>query len=295
MNKKDKTKNIGKICTGIIAFILIIIGIYIVSNNFSREASSNDVTQYNLIGKEIKLTSKLKKDIYNKVMEDVVGDLKTPSTAVFPKMKDWNISVNSNNVIEVKTYVDSQNSYGATLRANIEQHYILTDKDKYMCIYKEFNDETEFDITEETKYKRFINKEVFDFQMEDFIEKCKQSTIYGSLIDYKYNKNSQNLEINVLVKDLKNEYFAYESYMKGVIASYIDQCICIPTVTTKLNIKNEKEEIIATVNNINLEFLLNDWYILWNLDIMDNTDGTDLQEKLKDRLWISEELNNNDI
>ena len=54
--------------------------------------------------------------------------------------------------------------------------------------------------------------------------------------------------------------------------------------------KNEKDEIIATVNNINLEFLLNDWYTLWNMGIMNNTDGTNLEEKLKDKLWLSNEV-----
>lgn len=292
MSKHSKNiLNNWKLWVAVLAIVgLIAISVIAVYENKIENVSSNTSTKYAMIGKKINLTNKIKKEMYEKVKKDITDSLKTPSTAIFPKMNDWHIEVNYNNVIEVKSYVDSQNSYGAMLRANFEQQYIITNKNEYLCIYKEFNNDTEFDITEKTEYKRFINEEVFDFQMEDFIEKCKQSTIYGSLIDYNYNKNSQNLEINVLVKDLKNEYFAYESYAKGVIASYIDQCICIPTVTTKLNIKNEKDEIIATVNNINLEFLLNDWYTLWNMGIMNNTDGTNLEEKLKDKLWLSNEV-----
>ena len=242
MSKHSKNiLNNWKLWVAVLAIVgLIAISVIAVYENKIENVSSNTSTKYAMIGKKINLTNKIKKEMYEKVKKDITDSLKTPSTAIFPKMNDWHIEVNYNNVIEVKSYVDSQNSYGAMLRANFEQQYIITNKNEYLCIYKEFNNDTEFDITEKTEYKRFINEEVFDFQMEDFIEKCKQSTIYGSLIDYNYNKNSQNLEINVLVKDLKNEYFAYESYAKGVIASYIDQCICIPTVTTKLNIKMKK-------------------------------------------------------
>ena len=269
---------------------LISISVIAVYENQTENVSSNTSSEYTMIGKKINLTNKMKKEMYEKVKKDITDSLKTPSTATFPKMKDWNIDVNYNNVIEVKSYVDSQNSYGAMLRADFEQKYIITNKNEYLCIYKEFNNETEFDITEKTEYKRFINEEVFEFQMKDFIQKSKDSTIYGSLIDYNFNKENQNLEINILVKKIDSPYFNYRSYIDGVICAYIDQCICIPTVVTTLNIKDERNEILATVKDINLEFLLNDWYTLWNLGVMNNTDGTDLEEKLKDRLWINNEV-----
>lgn len=273
----------------LVSISLIVLIVYCI-NTKTKEVNSSIVERYPMIGKEIKLNIRLKKEIYEKVKKDITNDLKSPSSAIFPDMKDWNIRVDSNNVIEVSSYVDSQNGYGAMLRADFEQKYVLLNKDEYTCIYKEFNNETEFDITENTEYKKFINEQVYDFQMEEFIEKCKNATIYGSLIDYNYNRDSQNLEINLLVRDLKNEYFNYESYMKGVIASYIDQCICIPTINTKLNIKNEEGEVIAKVTDIDIDFLLNNWYTLWDLGIMNNTDGTELEEKLQDKLWISDKL-----
>lgn len=291
MKKSGKSivKN-WKLWIGVIIGIVVIVGIIIGIENSSKEVNSNVETQYNSLGKEIRLTNKLKKDMYNKVKQDIIGNLKTPSTAIFPDMKDWNIDVNSDNVIEVKSYVDSQNSYGAMLRANFKQKYIYFDKDEYICIYKDFNSENEFDITENTEYKRFINKEINDTQMEDFIDKSKDATIYGNLIDYNFNKENQNLEINVLIKKIDSPYFDYKSYINSVICAYINQCICIPTITTKLNVKNEKNEILATVSDINIEFLLNDWYILWDMGIMNNTDGTNLEEKLKERLWIKSEI-----
>lgn len=292
MSKHSKNiLNDWKLWVAVLAIVgLISISIIAVYENKTENVSSNTSTEYAMIGKKINLTNKIKKEMYEKVKKDITDSLKTPSTAIFPKMNDWHIDVNYNNVIEVKSYVDSQNSYGAMLRADFEQKYIITNKNEYICIYKEFNNETEFDITEKTEYKRFINEEVFEFQIKDFIEKSKDSTIYGSLIDYKFNKENQNLEINILVKKIDSPYFNYRSYINGVICAYIDQCICIPTVVTTLNIKDEKNEILATVNDINLEFLLNDWYTLWHLGIINNTDGTNLEEKLKDKLWISSEI-----
>lgn len=285
-NNEKSTKNWKLLVVFLIIILILLATVWIL--NKSKETNSEAISKYNFIGEEIKLTKNMKQIIYEKVKKDIRDSLKTPSTAVFPELKEWNIDVNSNNVIEVKSYVDSQNSFGAMLRANFEQRYILFNKDNYVCIYKEFNDETEFDITEKTEYKKFINEKVYDFQMEEFIEKSKNATIYGNLTDYNYNKENQSLEINLVVKKIDSPYFDYRNYLNNVICAYINQCICIPTVTTKLNIKNEENETIATVDNIDLDFLLNDWYTLWDLGIMNNTDGTDLEEKLKDRLWILE-------
>ena len=286
MEKKLKS---WKLWVGIIVVILIVLGIVFINNSGQ---SINTSTKCNKIGKEIKLSNNIRKELYETVKKDITNNLKTPSTAIFPKMKEWNIRVDSNNVIEVNSYVDSQNSFGAMLRTNFKQRYIPINEDEYLCIYKEFNNETEFDITGKTEYKRFINEKVYDFQMEEFIEKSKNATIYGSLTDYNYNKENQSLEIDVLVKKIDSPYFDYRNSLNNVICAYINQCICIPTVTTKLNIKNEENETIATVDNIDLDFLLNDWYTLWNLGVINNTDGTNLEEKLKDRLWISKEISN---
>ena len=285
-NNEKNTKNWKLLVVFLIIILILLATVWIL--NKSKETHSEAISKYNFIGEEIKLTKNMKQIIYEKVKKDIMDSLKTPSTAVFPEFKEWNIDVNSNNVVEVKSYVDSQNSFGAMLRANFEQKYILFNKDNYVCIYKEFNNETDFDITEKTEYKKFINEKVYDFQMEEFIEKSKNATIYGNLTDYNYNKENQSLEINLVVKKIDSPYFDYRNSLNNVICAYINQCICIPTVTTKLNIKNEENETIATVDNIDLDFLLNDWYTLWNLGIMNNTDGTDLEEKLKDRLWTLE-------
>ena len=113
--------------------ILVIVGLIFISaiafyQNQTKNVSSNIISNYEMVGKSIKMTNKIKKDMYKKVKRDITDSLKTPSTAVFPNMKDWKIYVDSNNVIEVKAYVDSQNSYGAMLRAEFEQHYIVTIK-----------------------------------------------------------------------------------------------------------------------------------------------------------------------
>lgn len=288
-----KDKKVQIIIIIVIALIAIILA-WGISKTLETDTVSSEIGQYDMIGKEIKLTNKIKKDMYEKVKKDILEDLKTPSTAVFPKMKDWKIEVN-HNIIEVKSHVDSQNGYGAMLRADFEQDYILLNKDEYFCIYKEFDDEIKFYIAEKTICNAFVNEEIDDDMMEAFMTTIPTATRYANLIDYSYSKENKDLEVNLQMKNLDNRYFSYRTYIDDTISSFIDQCISIPTVTTKLNIKNEKEEIVATVKNINLEFLLNDWYTLWNLGVMNNTDETNLEEKLKDKLWIAEELNNSNI
>lgn len=276
--------------------ILVIVGLIFISaiafyQNQTKNVSSNIISNYEMVGKSIKMTNKIKKDMYKKVKRDITDSLKTPSTAVFPNMKDWKIYVDSNNVIEVKAYVDSQNSYGAMLRAEFEQHYIVTNKNQYICIYKEFDDDIEFDITENTQYRKFVNKKVSDTQMQDFIEKIKNITDWGEMIDYKFNRLDQSLEINLLVETQESKYRTYKDYVQLVICEYVTQCICIPTVKTKLNIRNEKGELVAKVDSVDLKFLIGEGHIKWDSEIMEYSNEEYAKENLKDRVWFSDEIN----
>ena len=287
MEKKLKS---WKLWVGIIVVILIVLGIVFINNSGQ---SINTSTKCNKIGKEIKLSNNIRKELYEKVKKDITDSLKTPSTAVFPKMKEWNIRVNSNNVIEVKSYVDSQNSFGAMLRADFEQKYIILNKDDYLCIYKEFNNETEFDISERTENKKIINKNITESKINDFITKTKENqynTLYDKFIDYTFDEKTQQLEWNIEVTSQSNGDLKNNCYLE--LTSAIDECICIPTVKTTINAyfyEEGKPHKIATVKDIDFDFMIKRWNILCDMGINSNHLTTNLEEELAEKL-IQEDI-----
>lgn len=285
MSKQNKRK----LLLVILVAILIIIGIFFI-NDIAQSVNANAQSK---IGKEIKLSNSIKKELYEKVKKDITDSLKTPSTAVFPKMKEWNIRVNSNNVIEVKSYVDSQNSFGAMLRADFEQKYIILNKDDYLCIYKEFNNETEFDISERTENKKIINKNITESKINDFITKTKENqynTLYDKFIDYTFDEKTQQLEWNIEVTSQSNGDLKNNCYLE--LTSAIDECICIPTVKTTINAyfyEEGKPHKIATVKDIDFDFMIKRWNILCDMGINSNHLTTNLEEELAEKL-IQEDI-----
>lgn len=285
MSKQNKRK----LLLVILVAILIIIGIFFI-NDIAQSVNANAQSK---IGKEIKLSNSMKKELYEKVKKDITDSLKTPSTAVFPKMKEWNIRVDSNNVIEVKSYVDSQNSFGAMMRADFEQKYIMLNKDDYLCIYKEFNNETEFDISERTENKKIINKNITESKINDFITKTKENqynTLYDKFIDYTFDEKTQQLEWNIEVTSQSNGDLKNNCYLE--LTSAIDECICIPTVKTTINAyfyEEGKPHKIATVKDIDFDFMIKRWNILCDMGINSNHLTTNLEEELAEKL-IQEDI-----
>lgn len=83
---------------------------------------------YYLKGKvidNIKSDTMTRSEMYNyknQLEERIKSILKSPATAKFPNISDWNFSKKSN-VVTIQSYVDSQNSFGALLRAEFKVQY----------------------------------------------------------------------------------------------------------------------------------------------------------------------------
>lgn len=290
--KKNSKKVICIIIIILLVIILLLVGAEYIKNNSDEKVSNSET----FAGKKIELTSSMKKDLYEKVKNDITKDLKTPSTAVFQNTKDWSIRVNSNNVIEVKSYVDSQNSFGAVLRANFEQHYILISNDKMLCTYKEFNNETQFDITERAENSDIINKKISASQMKEFIDKAesnKYNSLYNKIIDYDFNEETQELKLDINITSQSDGDLKYTCYL--VSTSIIDECICIPTVETTINaytdINGEKQKI-ATINNIDFDFMVKKWNAVCNTGINATHLITNFEEELGENLTQEDIIKN---
>lgn len=272
----------------IILIILISIGCII---NFKGKNNNEE-----LLGKEIKLTSTIKKDLYNIVKEDIKKSLKTPANATFQDLKKWTIRLNRDNIIEISSYVDSQNSYGAMLRAHFMQKYIPISKDNYLCIYKEFDNNILYDITENSENKNVMNKRVFNNDIDKFIEKTGESqynTLYNKTIDYAFNEETQKLEWNIKIVSLNNEDLKNNCYL--ALTSAIDECVCIPTVETNINVYADVDgqlQKLATVSEINFKFITQKWNNLCYLGINNSHITTEFEKELGEKLQQEESIKN---
>jgi len=290
MKEKRKSFKNWKLCTTISILIIITIIAIIFYQNMTNEVSNSDIAENNLIGKDIKLTSKNKKELYEKVKEDITKDLKTPSTSTFPNMKDWDIKVNYNNIIEVKSYVDSHNSYGAMLRCNFEQQFILLNENSYLCIYKKFNNSVEFDITKESQYSKLINKKLKKTEVDEIL---KGSSIIYDKMSYEFNEETQELAIEITEEE-KNSYNIRTS-VYSCIKTEINQCFCMPTINMNIIVKNENGEKLAEVKDIDFNFLITRWNTLIHLQIKDNISYDDLEEKLEGKMWQNDRIKEIDL
>lgn len=278
------------------ALILVTIGvIYLI--NINTESVTNE--PYSMIGKEIKITNRMKEELYQKIKNDITDNLKTPSTAIFPEIKEWDIDVNSNNVVEVKSYVDSQNSFGAMLRANFEQQYILLDNNNCLCIYKEFDDIVQFDITERTENNKIFNIKLSKEQIEDFIKKAGENSfnvLYNKTLNYNFNEEKQKLEWNIKITSQTEGDLKSNCYL--ALTAVIDECICIPTVKTKINVyldSQEEKTKVATVDYIDFNFLIKDWNSLCDIGINNEHLTTDFEKEVGERLIQEEIIKNMEV
>lgn len=282
---------------GVILAIVLILLVTVCILNKNKEVNSEAINRYYYyIGKEIKLTKNMKRELYKKVKNDIMDSLKTPSTAIFPEFKEWNIDVNSNNIIEISSYVDSQNSYGAMLRANFEQKYILLNKDSYLCIYKKFDDEIEFDITERAENKKIINRNMTKIEIDNFIAelgKNPYSTLYNKVIDYTFNEETQQLEMNLKITSQSYEDLKNHCYL--ALTAAIDECICIPTIKTTINVyfgEDNEQQKIATVKDIDFNFIIEKWNALCSIGLNSDHLTTNLEEELGEKLIQEHRIKN---
>ncbi|MBR0428193.1 MAG: hypothetical protein IJK18_08365 [Clostridia bacterium] len=287
MEKKD---------TGlVIAVSVIIVGIVLaiiigaLSTN-TTETESTEIGKYAKLGKEIILTNKLKKELYEKVKKDITDDLKTPATASFPKIEEWTIRVDINNVIEVESYVDSQNSFGAMLRANFEQRYILLNSDEYLCIYKQFDKNVEYNILEDSQYDKLINKRLNKSEIDKILQ---ASTIIYKKMTYEFDEENQLLNLTI-VEDEKNSY-NIRTGVYSCIKVEINQLFCMPTVTLNIVVINEKNEKLAEVKNVDFDFLINKWNTLASTGIVYSPSFEDFEEKLGEKLWQNDRIKKIDL
>jgi len=123
--KKKDSKNAS---IGCLVIIGIIIAIYIFSSN-GKDTSLTDWKTQDNSGLAYYMSEGFVKE-----------KIKSPSTAKFPSGSDKEVSVikKDNNQYMIRSYVDSQNSFGATLRTNFIVTIEQVDKDNWKLVDIQF-------------------------------------------------------------------------------------------------------------------------------------------------------------
>ncbi|KUF45257.1 MULTISPECIES: zinc ribbon domain-containing protein [Myroides] len=106
----EKRNKGGCFKTLLVAFVVFVIGVAIVES-FSDSSNSNAVeTQHSELL------------AFNYAMDCVKSRLKSPSSAIFANSneKKQSVTYNGSGVYVVRSWVESQNSFGAMLRSNFE-------------------------------------------------------------------------------------------------------------------------------------------------------------------------------
>lgn len=133
-----KKKTMGEYLK-LVTFIIISIIVIILVINFNKEKTTSTNVKQIKLGDIIVLDDNDKQLLRNKTIENIKNNLKAPNTAEFKE--NFEYICNEENIVEVKGYVDSQNSFGATIRGYFTCQYFAIDADITTLVLLKYDDQ----------------------------------------------------------------------------------------------------------------------------------------------------------
>lgn len=266
MEEKKKNNKIKLILGGIVLIIILVI-IFLLSN-FSKEVNSEDVRQIQL-GDIIILNKADKQLLRGETEEYIKENLKTPSIAEFQEQFEY--ICDEENIIKVKGYVDSQNSFGAMLRSEFVCEYFAVDNLIDTLVYLKFSD-TEVLNIKDTYIKEYkkqrqledvksngneLNQEKLDYIMNDF--NGDELNDVGKILTTHYDKKETTIDIQTITKSSKINEQDKEYWTNFNICSilhYFKEFDIVGTVTMNIYDIDNKEIIELSFDD---NFIKNKW------------------------------------
>lgn len=284
MEEKKKNNKIKWIVGGIILIIILLI-IYIFSNA-SKEVNSESVRQIQL-GDMIILNEEDKQLLREKTEDYIKENLKSPSTAEFEEQFEY--ICDEENIIKVKGYVDSQNSFGAMIRSKFVCEYFAVDNLIDTLVYLKFNDTEVLDIKD-----TYIEEYKKQKKLEDV--KSNGNELNQKKLDYIMNEFNNN-EINDVARITKVVFNEDESIIEGQIIAkssgsdsisknyWIDFNICSImdyikdfNIVNKLKIKLvDKDKTVEIICDDN--FVKNEWKENHQINLVKEIFGENYKEQ----------------
>lgn len=227
MEKKKIWRN-WKVWVGIITIILIVIGVGILVS----KKENNDKSVSNIkIGDIVKLKKEDKILLREKTINCLKDYLKAPSTAQFQEEFTYNCT--EPNIIEVKGYVDSQNSFGAMIRGNFACEYFAIGNLIDTLVYLKFNEQELFNIKdtyieeyqkqekldEIKKAGNELNQEKLDYITDKFNNE-KWNDV-GKIVEAKFNNNETDIILKITAESSKKSKEDMEYWVNFNICSIL--------------------------------------------------------------------------
>lgn len=231
----------------IIAVIgIIAIGILYLENNETKEV--NNIK----IGDIITLKEKDRILLREKTINNLKNYLKAPSTAQF--QEEFIYSSTEPNIIKVKGYVDSQNSFGAMLRADFTCEYFVVENDTITLVYVRYNEEDIFNIknTYIEEYKKQarlkeikqtgnqLSQEKLEYIMNEFNN--EQWNDVGRITKVQFKENKSFIEVQVTAKTEMDKNYWINFNICSVI-EYIKEFDTIGIVEINLTHKDKTVKV----------------------------------------------------
>lgn len=250
----------------IVGIIILVIISFLVISICNNKTNMTEIRQIK-IGDTISLTENDKRILKNETINNVCNYLKAPSTAQFEENFKYNCE--EENIIEVKGYVDSQNSFGAMIRGRFICQYFAIDSVIDTLVYLKFNDTEVFNI-KETYMKEYEKQK----KLEDI--QSNGNDLNQEKLDYILNEFN-NDEINDVARITKAIFDKSESIIEVQISAespvfdsvsenyWIDFNICSIMEyieefnirgTVKIKLMDKEKSIEVSFDN---EFLKNKW------------------------------------
>lgn len=216
--KEKKIKN-WKLWIVIIIMIILIIITAIVQTSKKQTIKDRQIK----LGDVVILNENDKKILRSKTIEYIKQNLKTPSIAQFEEEFDY--ICNEENIIEVKGYVDSQNSFGAMIRGKFTCQYFAIQNDIATLVLLTYNDTElvnikDIYIEEYKKQEKLdnvnkagkeLNQEKLEYIKEEFNK--EEFNDVGKITNITFNEKESIIDVQIIAKSSKNsqeqrEYWA---------------------------------------------------------------------------------------
>lgn len=250
----------------VVAIIIAIISFLVYLISKPSKATSSSIGQFRL-GEIISLNKEKKELLRNTTIKNIEDILKSPSTASFKE--EFEYICNEENIVKVIGYVDSQNGYGAMLRADFICEYLVIGDTLDELVYLEFQDEEILNIKdsriEELKKEKtllsikstgnMLNQGKLDFIMNEFNNDPINDT--GRITNVFFNENGSSIEVEIIAEssvsnDTSNNYWI--DFNICSIMDYITEFSVINTVKITLIDKSKTVEIV-----FDDDFVRNKW------------------------------------
>lgn len=253
----------------LLVIAILVISLIVISLIVQFKSSQiKDVSNIKL-GDKVNLTGEQEILLKNETIENIKMYLKTPSTAKF--QENFTYTCTEPNIIDVNGYVDSQNSFGATIRGNFTCQYFVIDNNITTLVLLKYNNAELFNIKETylEEYKKQIelngknqsgkelNQGKLEYIKEDF--NSNEWNDVGKITKVYFNEKESKIDVKVTAKsskDSKEQRDYWINFNICSILSYFKDFDILGTI--KLNIYDIKDKKILELK-FDDNFIKNEW------------------------------------